>query len=46
MLKLKTKTIKLEMAKHISCHYIKPKKGSVEYHQHLVRHTKNKAFNK
>ena len=33
--KTKTKTIKLEMAKHISYHYIKPKKGSVEYHQHL-----------
>lgn len=33
--KTKTKTISIEMPKHINYQYIKPKKGSVEYHQHL-----------
>ena len=31
----KTRTISIEIPNHISYHYIKPKKGTVEYHEHL-----------
>lgn len=31
----KVKSISLEIPKNIECNYIKPHKGSVEYHQHL-----------
>ena len=33
--KTKIKTISIEIPKQINYHYIKPKKGTVEYHQHL-----------
>lgn len=33
--KTKIKTISIEIPEEINHHYIKPKKGSVEYHQHL-----------
>lgn len=33
--KTKTKTISIEMPKQINCQYIKPNKGSIEYHHHL-----------
>lgn len=33
--KTKTKTICIEIPKNINYHYIKPKKGTVEYHEHI-----------
>lgn len=34
--KTKTKTISIEIPKQINHNYITPKKGSVEYHEHLI----------
>ncbi|MDS0528434.1 hypothetical protein NNC19_22350 [Clostridium sp. SHJSY1] len=34
--KTKTKTLSIEISKNIDCHYIKAKKGTVEYHEHLI----------
>lgn len=35
--KTKIKTISIEIPKQINHHYITPKKGTVEYHQHLTK---------